>query len=169
MSKMVVFLGNPGVQYKNTRHNTARQFCDFLNLQGTWSEKFNSKILKKGNTLYLIPDTYMNVSGIPVQQAASYFNVEPESILVVHDDIELKFGEVRKQLGGGMGGHNGLRSVKQQLGTDAFSRLRIGIGRPAENMEVASFVLARFSKVEENSMCDIFSKAETLLEKFNEE
>ncbi len=101
----------------------------------------------------------MNLSGRSVQEAAKFYSIKPEDILVVHDDIELKFGEYKKQLGGGMGGHNGLRSIKQNLGTEQFMRLRIGVGRPEDNhsqMDVATWVTARFTELEEKLLQDLF-------------
>lgn len=164
---MVVFLGNPGAQYEKTRHNVSRLLCSRINFEGSWQNKFDGQFIRKGDCIYFCPLTYMNESGTAVQKAAAYFNILPENILVVHDDLELKFSEVRLQTGGGLGGHNGLRSVKQHLGTDGFSRLRIGIGRPPEKMDVASFVLARFTPQEEQSFENVINEAMSLLEKFN--
>lgn len=156
MAKLIVFLGNPGIQYKNTRHNTAWLCCDRmvekLLCPATWQTKFHSLYSKQGNAVFLKPQTFMNESGIAVQEAAKFFNIQSSDIIVVHDDIELKFGETKLQLGGGMGGHNGLRSAKKHLGTDSFVRLRIGVGRPPTTMDVATFVLSRFTEVEQKLM-----------------
>ncbi|MBQ2527403.1 MAG: aminoacyl-tRNA hydrolase [Spirochaetales bacterium] len=156
MAKMIVFLGNPGIQYRLTRHNVGFMVCDkVLNLMdesSSWQTKFHALFLKHGPCVLLKPQTFMNESGVSVQEASKFFGIAPSDILVVHDDIELPFGEVRRQLGGGMGGHNGLRSVRQHLGTDAFCRLRIGVGRPSGGMQVADYVLARFSPLEEKQL-----------------
>ncbi|MBQ7644939.1 MAG: aminoacyl-tRNA hydrolase [Spirochaetales bacterium] len=156
MAKMIVFLGNPGIQYRLTRHNVGFMVCDkVLKLMGessSWQTKFHALFIKRGPCVLLKPQTFMNESGISVQEASKFFGIAPSDILVVHDDIELPFGEVRRQLGGGMGGHNGLRSVRQHLGTDAFCRLRIGVGRPSGGMQVADYVLARFSPLEEKQL-----------------
>lgn len=127
--------------------------CDRL-LEATgitenFQTKFHSLYLKKGPCILLKPQTFMNVSGLAVQEAAKFYNIAPKDLIVVHDDIELPFGTVRKQTGGGMGGHNGLRSVKQSLGTEAFGRLRLGVGRPPAAMQVSDFVLGRFTPLEE--------------------
>lgn len=167
MPKLAVFLGNPGMQYKRTRHNTAWLFCDFLS-GFQWQTKFHSQFCKDSNLVYLKPQTYMNESGLAVQEAAKFFSIKPQDILVVHDDIELPFGETRLQLGGGMGGHNGLRSVKQNLSTPEFMRLRIGIGRPVGKIQVADYVLGRFSPVEEAQLEDVFRKAQELFRQFGE-
>ena len=153
---MIVFLGNPGIQYRLTRHNVGFMVCDkVLKLMGessSWQTKFHALFIKSGPCVLLKPQTFMNESGVSVQEASKFFGIAPSDILVVHDDIELPFGEVRRQLGGGMGGHNGLRSVRQHLGTDAFCRLRIGVGRPSGGMQVADYVLARFSPLEEKQL-----------------
>ena len=153
---MIVFLGNPGIQYRLTRHNVGFMVCDkVLKLMGessSWQTKFHALFIKHGPCVLLKPQTFMNESGVSVQEASKFFGIAPSDILVVHDDIELPFGEVRRQLGGGMGGHNGLRSVRQHLGTDAFCRLRIGVGRPSGGMQVADYVLARFSPLEEKQL-----------------
>ena len=160
---MVVFLGNPGIQYRQSRHNVGFMVCDrFLermNLTDSWQTKFHAGFLKQLSYVLLKPQTFMNGSGVSVQEASRFFGITPDNILVVHDDIELPFGEVRRQIGGGMGGHNGLRSVRQHLGTDAFGRLRVGVGRPSGGMQVADFVLARFSPVEEKQMENILDSA----------
>lgn len=101
----------------------------------------------------------MNESGLAVQEASKFYGLDCASILVVHDDIELPFGTVKMQQGGGLGGHNGLKSIKTHLGTDSFCRLRIGVGRPPAPMQVADFVLGRFSPTEENSISEILDKA----------
>lgn len=170
MSKLTAFLGNPGSQFKQTRHNTAWMLCDALIKDGAipqnWQEKFHGLYCKVGDMVYLKPQTFMNLSGQSVQECAKFFSVKPEDILIVHDDIELKFGEFKKQLGGGMGGHNGLRSIKQSLGTDQFMRLRIGVGRPEDNnsqMDVATWVTARFSELEEKLLPDVFKNVAHVL------
>ena len=163
MPKMIVFLGNPGVQYRQTRHNAGWMVCDaFTAKNGTsqnWLTKFHSLYLKEGNLILLKPQTFMNESGIAVQEASKFYGIDCTSILVVHDDIELPFGAVKMQQGGGLGGHNGLRSIKTHLGTDSFCRLRIGVGRPSAPIQVADFVLGRFSPLEENSISQALDKA----------
>ena len=160
---MIVFLGNPGIQYRQTRHNAGWMVCDSLvaalNLTDSWQTKFHAQYQKQVSYVLLKPQTFMNESGVSVQEASRFFGIAPADILVVHDDIELPFGEVRRQLGGGMGGHNGLRSVRQHLGTEAFVRLRIGVGRPSGSMQVADYVLARFSPLEEKQLENILDNA----------
>jgi len=156
MSKLIVFLGNPGSQYRQTRHNAGWLVCDRMLEDvpdiGSWQSKFHGLYTKRRDSVLLKPQTFMNESGVSVQEACRFYGIKPEEVLVVHDDIELPFGTVRLQLGGGMGGHNGLRSVKQHLGTEAFNRLRIGVGRPPSNIQVADYVLGRFSPLEESQL-----------------
>ena len=175
MAKLIVFLGNPGLQYRQTRHNVAWLVCDSLcdMLSGTvpqisWQSKFHGLYCKQGDSILLKPQTFMNESGISVQEASKFYNIDPKQVMVVHDDIELEFGKVKAQLGGGMGGHNGLRSVKQHLGTDQFRRLRVGVGRPDARVQVADHVLGRFSPVEERLIGSILEcAAETALQYMN--
>ena len=160
---MIVFLGNPGIQHRQTRHNTGWMVCNrlisALGLTSSWQTKFHAQFIKQMSYVLLKPQTFMNESGVSVQEAAKFFGIAPADILVVHDDIELPFGEVRRQLGGGMGGHNGLRSVRLHLGTEAFGRLRVGVGRPTGGMQVADYVLARFSPLEEKQMENVLDCA----------
>lgn len=168
MPKLVVFLGNMGSQF---RHNAGWMVCDKMVQSGiipdNWQTKFHALYCKVGDTVYLKPQTYMNNSGISVQEAAKFYNIKADDILVVHDDIELKFGEIKMQLGGGMGGHNGLRSIKQHLNTEQFNRIRIGVGRPEDSnahMDVATWVTAHFTDLEMHILEDLTQKASILIQ-----
>ncbi len=165
MSKLVVFLGNPGSQYKLTRHNAAWIFADSLDLPLSWQSKFHSLFIKDSDTVYLKPQTFMNESGLAVSEAASFFSVKPKDILVVHDDIEKQIGDILLENGGGLRGHNGLRSINQHLGTSDFPRLRIGVGRP-DKQDVASFVLGKFPDLDLAILNDKFKT--TALSKMKE-
>lgn len=164
---MVVMLGNPGTEFRNTRHNAGFMFCSAFLGDVSWQTKFHAKYIKQGDVVFLCPQTFMNESGVSVQPAAKFFGIESKDILVVHDDIEQEFGNVRIQRAGGMAGHNGLRSIKQHLGTDDFYRIRIGIGRP-EHGDVANFVLGHFSELEQKILEDTFAKAGVLLKEWIE-
>lgn len=163
MPYLFVFLGNPGPQYRQTRHNCGWMVCDRLTRvlpqPDNWQSKFHGLFAKRQDAVLLKPQTFMNESGISVQEACRFFNITAGDVVVVHDDIELPFGEVRLQMGGGLGGHNGLRSVRQHLGTDAFRRLRIGVGRPPAVIQVSDYVLGRFSPSEESSLDRIMDEA----------
>ncbi len=165
----VVFLGNPGKEYEQTRHNAgflvAARWPRARSV--TWLQKFKGEwaplLWNDRRLLLLRPLTFMNLVGESARALGDFYRLVPESWIAVHDDIDLPFGEVRFQTGGGLGGHNGLRSLKQHLGTDDFHRVRIGIGRPAKG-DVASFVLGRFSPDEEIELERILDRAVGVLE-----
>jgi PTH1 family peptidyl-tRNA hydrolase len=154
---LVVGLGNPGREYERTRHNVGWLVVDELarRLEGRWREKFSgllAEVRVDGLRLALLkPETFMNDSGRSVAAAARFFKIEPESLLVVHDDVDLEAGRLQARSGGGLAGHNGLRSLAQALGTRDFLRLRIGVGRPGRGdpRSVADYVLAPFTTEED--------------------
>jgi peptidyl-tRNA hydrolase, PTH1 family len=154
---LVVGLGNPGREYERTRHNAGWLVLDELARRhgGSWRSKFSgavSEIRLDGLRLALLkPETYMNESGRSVGAAARFFKVEPERLLVVHDDVDLEAGRLQARGGGGLAGHNGLRSLAQHLGSQEFLRLRIGVGRPGRGdpRSVADWVLAPFAPEED--------------------
>jgi PTH1 family peptidyl-tRNA hydrolase len=150
---LVAGLGNPGREYAATRHNVGFMVADELARRsggGSWRAKFSGDLAEvrlDGLRLALLkPQTFMNESGRAVGAAARFFKVEPEDLLVVHDEVDLEPGRLQARLGGGLAGHNGLRSVAQHLGTPDFARLRIGVGRPerGDPRPVADFVLSEF-------------------------
>ena len=150
---LVAGLGNPGREYADTRHNVGFMVADELARRhgGSWRAKFSGDLaemrLDNLRLAVLKPQTYMNESGRSVGAAVRFFKVEPEALLVVHDEVDLEPGRLQARLGGGLAGHNGLRSVAQHLGTPEFARLRIGVGRPerGDPRPVADFVLSPFS------------------------
>jgi peptidyl-tRNA hydrolase, PTH1 family len=157
---LVVGLGNPGPDYSETRHNVGFRVVELLAARaggGRFSKhKSNSDVLEgrlAGRRVVLAkPRTYMNVSGGPVAGLVRYFSVAPADLLVVHDDLDLGFGVIRLKLGGGEGGHNGLRSISSSLGTRDYLRVRFGIGRPPGRQDPADFVLKRFSGAEKKEL-----------------
>jgi PTH1 family peptidyl-tRNA hydrolase len=154
---LVAGLGNPGREYERTRHNVGWLVLDELARRhgGSWRSKFNGSLAEirlDGAKLALLkPETYMNESGRSVGEATRFFKVPPESLLVVHDDVDLEPGRLQARSGGGLAGHNGLRSLAQQLGTQDFLRLRIGIGRPGRGdpRPVKDWVLSPFAPEED--------------------
>ena len=145
-------LGNPGREYERTRHNVGWLVADELARRhgGSFRSKFSGKLaeLRAGERrlALLKPETYMNESGRSVGAAARFFKTQPEHVLLVHDDVDLEEGRLQARLGGGLAGHNGLRSIAQTLGTNDFLRLRIGVGRPerGDPRPVADYVLSPF-------------------------
>jgi PTH1 family peptidyl-tRNA hydrolase len=149
---LVAGLGNPGPEYQATRHNAGWLVADELATRhsGSWRSKFSGRLaeVRLGDLRLglLKPETYMNESGRSIGAAARFFKVEPGSLLVVHDDVDLEEGRLQARLGGGLAGHNGLRSIAQTLGSPDFLRLRVGVGRPGrgDRRSVADYVLAEF-------------------------
>lgn len=162
MIKLIAYLGNPGKDYEKTRHNAGYMLFDELYGYEQTQSKFHSLYFKKGNVHMIKPLTYMNLSGTAVSEAASFFKLKPEEILVVHDDLELPLGEVKLQKGGGLQGHNGLRSIKERIGSAEFHRLRIGIGRPKYG-DVRVYVTSNFTDDERITLSQAFVKAERLM------
>jgi PTH1 family peptidyl-tRNA hydrolase len=149
---LVVGLGNPGREYSSTRHNIGFMVADELARRhgGSWRSKFSAEIADvriDGARLALLkPQTYMNESGRSVAAAAKFYKVDPEDLLAVHDEVDLDLGRTQVRLGGGLAGHNGLRSVASALKTPEFLRLRIGVGRPerGDPSPIADWVLSPF-------------------------
>lgn len=154
---LVAGLGNPGREYERTRHNAGWLVLDELARRhgGSWRSKFSGSLaevrLGELRLALLKPETYMNESGRSVGAAARFFKVPPEQVLVVHDDVDLEAGRLQARSGGGLAGHNGLRSLAQHLGSQDFLRLRIGVGRPGRGdpRSVSDWVLARFAPEED--------------------
>jgi len=150
---LIAGLGNPGRQYERTRHNLGWLVVDEVARRqgGSWRSKFSGMLsetrLGDLRLALLKPETYMNESGRSVGAAMRFFKVEAESLLVVHDDVDLETGRLQARRGGGLAGHNGLRSLAQQLGTQDFLRLRIGVGRPGRGdpRSVSDWVLSGFA------------------------
>ncbi|NTV13423.1 MAG: aminoacyl-tRNA hydrolase [Desulfobulbaceae bacterium] len=152
---LLVGLGNPGGKYENTRHNVGFMFLDFLAEKAgvafkasRWEAAVAKTTLQSGPLLLVKPTTFMNLSGQAVARLASFYQIEPSRIVVVHDDLDLDPGRIKLVFNRGAGGHNGIKSIIDHLGTCQFARLRVGIGRPAEFMAPAAFVLSRFTATE---------------------
>lgn len=157
--KLLVGLANPGPEYAQTRHNAGQWFLNQLtsqeNIQLKSEAKFyglTGRIQFAGNDLrLLVPTTFMNLSGKSVAAMANFYRIKPEEILVAHDELDLPPGVAKFKLGGGHGGHNGLRDIISQLGNNKnFYRLRIGIGHPGDKNKVSGFVLGKASRSEQD-------------------
>jgi peptidyl-tRNA hydrolase, PTH1 family len=149
---LIAGLGNPGREYEQTRHNLGWLVVDELARRhgGSFRSKFSGQLSEErigGKKVALLkPETYMNESGRSIAAAARFFKVDPGALLVVHDDVDLEPERLQARLGGGLAGHNGLRSIAQALGTNDFLRLRIGVGRPGrgDRRSVSDYVLSKF-------------------------
>ncbi len=172
---LVVGLGNPGREYAKNRHNVGHMVVEELARRhaGSWRGKFNGRLADvriDGHRVGLLaPDTYMNESGRSVKAAAAFFKLEPDAILVVHDESDLETGRLQARMGGGLAGHNGLRSVVQHLGTQDFLRLRVGVGRPGrgDRRPLADYVLSDFEPSDDVS--GIVSRAADAVEALDAE
>ncbi len=169
---LVIGLGNPGPQYEKTRHNIGFMVADVLAARVGGSFKVHKRsgaeivTGRLGNRPVVVakPRTYMNESGRHVGPLAKFYSVSPADVIVIHDELDIDFGKIRLKLGGGEGGHNGLRSVANALGTKDFQRVRIGIGRPPGRKDPADFVLENFSAAERKELPAICEQAADAIE-----
>lgn len=164
--KLIIGLGNPGKTYEHTHHNVGFDTIDILAAKWGISlnqSKFNGMYgtvhRPEGKVMLLKPLTYMNISGECVGPIMDYFDIDVEDIIVIYDDLDLDKGKLRLRQKGSAGGHNGIKSLIQHLGTQNFNRIRIGISRPPVGMKVSDYVLSRFSKEDQPLMQDAFEKA----------
>ena len=157
---LVVGLGNPGTEYAATRHNVGFMAADELHRRYNFSpfrSKFNGLIAEgqiEGEKVYLLkPQTYMNLSGNSVVQAANFYKILPENIVVIHDDMDLPTDKIKAKIGGGSGGHNGIKSIDSQI-TPNYNRIRSGVGHPANKNEdnIVNHVLSGFSKADKENI-----------------
>jgi len=176
MIKLAVFLGNPGTEYARNRHNAGRMLAQVLPFYQSlsWQKKYNGLYAAREGVHFLMPETYMNLSGESAQAAASFFKIDVEQIIVVHDELELPLGVISLKFSGGLGGHNGLRSMKKCFASADFWRLRIGIGRPDSRLPgeggregsgegVYDWVLSDFSKAEQETLIPTLDAGANLL------
>lgn len=171
-SWLVIGLGNPGEKYVGTRHSAGHLTIDHLaQSQGEQLRRHKTGCQvaslhlgipgSTGPTVHLAKlDSYMNTSGIPTAKLVNFFGIDPtQNLLVVHDELDLVAYDLRLKRGGGEGGHNGLRSISQNLGTKDYARLRIGIGRPHPRQDPADYVLSRFPRGEQGSLNEALERA----------
>ena len=171
-SWLVVGLGNPGDQYENTRHNAGFQVLDALADRGNFTVqrlKFhaltNTATVGGQGVLVMKPVTYMNLSGQAVGEAARFYKISPDHVLVISDDVDLPLGKLRIRKGGSAGGHNGLKSIIQHLGTDQFPRLKVGVGgKPHPDYDMADWVLGKLQGEDKKIMDDAAVRAAQAVE-----
>jgi PTH1 family peptidyl-tRNA hydrolase len=155
--KLVVGLGNPGLQYRDTRHNVGFWVVDELarrwNLSDAWRTRDEAMIVKQpGGSVLVKPLTFMNLSGFAVSRLRQFYQVEPADIFVIVDEVALPVGRLRARPKGSAGGHNGLKSLIEQLGTNEFPRLRMGVGRGDARRDLADHVLSKFDPAERDTI-----------------
>ena len=169
---LVVGLGNPGLEYSKTRHNVGFTALDMISKRysfANWKKKLNGHYAKGvvGNqrTILLKPQKFMNMSGSCVKSFVDYFKIENNNLFIIYDDIDLKLGVMKKKIGGGHAGHNGVKSIFENLQTSNFYKIRIGISRPEQKEKVANFVLSKFSPDELIMVKDVLEKVTNDFEK----
>ena len=173
---LVVGLGNPGREYEQNRHNIGFHVADLLAARlGIRFARHRRAVAEVGEgrlgvgvdaprVVLAKPMTYMNLSGGPVAALRQFYKIAPTQILALHDELDLPFGQVRAKFGGGEGGHNGLRSMSQSLGTKDYARTRFGIGRPPGRQDPADFVLSDFSSVQRKELDFLIDRAADIAE-----
>jgi PTH1 family peptidyl-tRNA hydrolase len=156
LAHVVVGLGNPGPEYRDTRHNIGQRVVDALasQLKKAFRPEAGAHVARatwRGDTLYLVkPQSFMNVSGAAVRRVLQTVGASADELVLVYDDIDMELGKVRTRLKGSAGGHNGVKSVIEAVGTDAIRRVKIGIGRPVHKAQVPDHVLAAFDPEEDD-------------------
>ncbi len=169
--KLIVGLGNIGINYENNRHNIGFWFLDYiaknLDCRFTLEKKRCAYLTPTTINKYHIhlakPNTYVNHSGFALQKIMHFYRIMPSEFLLVHDDLDLALGEVKIKYAGGHGGHNGLRHIIEMLGSEKFYRLRFGIGRPPNNISVSNFVLGDFLEKENNVIINTIKNAYSVM------
>lgn len=171
---LVIGLGNPGPKYAGNRHNVGAMVVDTLAARAgarlrTHKAGASAESVRLGPTpgtraIIAVPHSYMNVSGGPTRGLATFFSVPPERTVVIHDELDIPFGQVRLKRGGGEGGHNGLRSISASFGTKDYLRVRVGIDRPPGRLDAASYVLKDFSSAERKELALLLDDAADAVE-----
>jgi len=170
--KFIVGLGNPGFKYLLTRHNIGFMVIDMmaerlaLPYKSKWDSDYLKSKIKNQDVVLQKPQTYMNLSGQSVQPCLSFFKGTLDDLLVVQDDVSMPFGALRLQKNRSAGGHNGIKDISQRLGTQDYARLKIGVGEPNGKQAMVDYVLANFSKEEQNKLPDLLIDCEFAIVSF---
>ncbi len=167
--KLIVGLGNPGDKYKNTRHNVGFMLVDNLveklNLKWEFDKRFNSEVAANNEYIFAKPQTFMNESGSAVKRLVSYFGINLDALIVIHDDVDLEAGDVKFKKGSGSAGHHGVEDIIEKLDSKDFWRLRVGIGRPQnQSFDVHSFVLGKIPENFTLNLAELLSLLELNIE-----
>lgn len=174
MAKLIVGLGNPGEEYKNTRHNVGFKVLDSFSKKMNVSfdkDQFNglfAVLMLNGEKIVIAkPQTFMNLSGQFVSKFMQYYNVNIEDLIVIYDDVDTNLGEIKLRTSGSSGGQNGVKNIIELLGTENFKRIKIGIGPKNTKMNLANFVLAKFSKDENEILAKVINLVTAMLSNIN--
>lgn len=171
--KLIVGLGNPGNEYKNTRHNIGFNVLDFIALKKGISfsnnKKFNAlecnTIINGEKVILIKPLSYMNLSGNVVRKYCSFYNIDSHDIMVIQDDLDMPLGKIRVLFNSSSGGHNGIKNIEENLGTREYTRLKIGISKNTD-IDTKDYVLGKFSNYDLDILNDTYKKLENLIEDF---
>ena len=171
--KLIVGLGNPGIEYNDTRHNVGFSFLDYYltdkNYTVNWVKKFEGLyyevFIKSEKVIFLKPQTFMNLSGLSVKKFVDYFNINLDDIFIISDDLDLNLGNFKLKLNGSSGGHNGLKSIETSLGSNSYKRLKIGISNN-KLLDTKNYVLGKFSKTEKEILNDLFKNLVPVLDDY---
>ena len=170
--KLVVGLGNPGKEYKETRHNIGFMVLDNYLGKVAWKSKLESQFymteIDNEQVIFIKPETYMNLSGIAVRKVLKYYDVKVEDILVIQDDLDMELGTYKLKKNSSSGGHNGIKSIISEIKSESFARLKIGIGKD-ERIPVDKYVLTRLSTQEMEKIIDNFDKFNKIIDLFIKE
>ncbi|MBO4245686.1 MAG: aminoacyl-tRNA hydrolase [Bacilli bacterium] len=168
--KLIVGLGNPGKEYESTRHNIGFMVLDNYLGNVKWSNKFNGLYYETNingeKYIFLKPLSYMNLSGGVVRQYKDYFDIDVEDILVIQDDLDLPVGKIRLKVNSTAGGHNGIKDIIANLGTDSFARIKVGVSQDRD-IDTRDYVLGKFSKEDLKIIVDKFDDINNLIEEFD--
>ena len=173
---LVAGLGNPGSEYELTRHNTGFHCVDNLvkNIEG-FNDWINKKDLKSQlsiaqlgdkRVIAIKPTTFMNNSGQAVEAVINYYKIDPTNLIVIHDELDIDFGQIRTRVGGSDAGHNGIKSITELIGTDNYGRLRVGIGPKPDNINTSDFVLTKFIKKEADQLPALYRETNAILTEY---
>ena len=167
--KLIIGLGNPGKEYLNTRHNIGFMVLDNYLGNISWQNKFNAlyttKEINNEKVIFIKPLTYMNLSGNAVQEFVNFYKINLEDILVIHDDLDLPLGKYRLKTNSSSGGHNGIKSLINNLGSNNFARLKIGVSKN-NDIDTKDYVLGHFKKEELSIINDLYPKFASIIEDF---
>ena len=171
--KLVVGLGNPGKEYEYTRHNIGFGLIDFIanryNILMKENKKFNaiigSTLINEEKVIIIKPLSYMNLSGTIVHKVASFYNIDASDILVIQDDLDMDFGKIRILYDSSSGGHNGIKNITENIGTQKYTRLKIGISND-DSIDTRDFVLGKFSKQQREELTHIYDKLDNIINDF---
>ena len=168
--KLVVGLGNPGKEYEKTRHNIGFMVLDNYLGDVKWSEKFNGLYyetnIKGEKYIFLKPQSYMNLSGGVVRKYKDYFDIDIEDIIVIQDDLALPVGKIRLKVNSSAGGHNGIKDIIANLGSDAFARIKVGVSQD-RSVDTKDYVLGKFGKEDMNTIVNKFKDINNIIEEFD--